>query len=105
MGAMGFLMPSIKKIVVFAVTYLIIMPALFCINSEVNCQATPGGYLGCSCTSAFNTISLYPFQYATLITFGLFSFTGYFALLWLGVLLSYLLSCVIVYFWWSGAND
>ena len=98
-------MPSIKKIVVFAAVYAIIMPILFCINSEANCQQTPGGWMGCSCSSAFNTIALYPAQYAYLISFGLFSFTGYFALLWLGVALSYLLSCAIVYFWWSGESN
>ena len=105
MGAKEFLMPSIKKVVVFAVIYLIAMPLLFCINSEVNCQQTPGGYLGCSCISAFNTISLYPAQYLYLILFGLFSFTGYFAVLWLGVMLSYLIACVIVYIWWSSASN
>jgi len=104
MGAKEFLMPSIKKIVVFLVAYVIVMPLLFCINSEANCQQMPG-WLGCSCASAFNTISLYPVQYFYLVSFGLFSFTGYFSLLWLGVLLSYLLACVIVYFWWSGSDN
>jgi hypothetical protein len=55
--------------------------------------------------SAFNTISLYPVQYLYLVTFGLFSFTGYFAVLWLGAIISYLLSCVLVYVWWSGSDD
>ena len=104
MGAKEFLMPSIKKAIVFAATYLIIMPLLLCINSEVNCQQTPGGWLGCSCISAFNTVSLYPIQYLYLVTFGLFNFAGYFAVLWLGVIIAYLLACVLVYIWWSSAD-
>ena len=105
MGAKEFLMPNVKKIVVFIATYMIIMPLLLCINSEVNCQQTPGGWLGCSCVSAFNTVSIYPVQYLYLIAFGLFSFTGYFAVLWLGVIISYILACIIVYFWWGGSNE
>ncbi|MFA6907674.1 MAG: hypothetical protein WC263_02500 [Candidatus Micrarchaeia archaeon] len=104
MGAMGFLAPSVKKAVVFAAVYLLALPLLFCAHAEFNCQATPGGYLGCSCMSVFNTISLYPAQYLTLVAFGLFSFTGYFALLWLGVLGSYLLACVIACLWWGGKD-
>jgi len=105
MGAKEFLMPSVKRIVVFAVVYFILMPLILCIHSEVNCDQTPGGWLGCSCASAFNTVSLYPMQYLYFISFGLFSLTGYFAVLWLGVFFSYLVACTIVYIWWSGSKD
>ena len=105
MGAKEFLMPSIKKIVVFAVVYFILMPLILCLHSEFNCAQTPGGWLGCSCASAFNTVALYPVQYLYLIAFGLFSFTGYFTILWLGAILSYIISCVLVYIWWSGSKD
>lgn len=103
MGAKEFLMPGIKKTVVFAVIYFILMPLLFCINAELGCSQV--SWAGCSCPAALNVISLYPAEYFAMITLGLFSFSGaYFALLWFGVTLSYLLSCIIVYFWWSGSS-
>jgi len=105
MGTKEFLMPSVKKIVVFAVAYFITMPLLLCIHAETSCQTTPGGWAGCSCTSALNAISIYPSQYLALITLGLFSFAGYFWLLWLGVAINYIISCLIVYIWWSGPKD
>jgi hypothetical protein len=95
-----FLKPTLEKGLLFVVVYLLFMPLHLCIWSEWFSTPSPSGNIG-SCSSALKTIIADPAGYLIAITLGLLYFgsNDFYTSLWLGLLVSYLLACLLFHFY------
>ena len=92
-----FFRPSWKKVLVFIILYIVLMPFAICIWNVLDCRPSSGG-TGCSCNNILEAPIKYPLEYMITITFGIFFYKNTMILLYLVMpVISYLLACALVH--------